>query len=407
MSGRDVAVTGLGVVCPAGIGVEASWQGMLAGRSVAAADPRLAGLLCEFACTVPGFDASALLGARLAWRLDPFAQMALVAAREAVAGAALDRQSWDPARIGVVIGAGSNSMYQYEKPFAQLAAGDAAKISALTTPRSVPSMAAGEVAMDLGLQGPNFATSSACASGATALGVARALVQAGTCDIVIAGGAESVLAPFTANALTQTRAVSGRSWDPAGASRPFDADRDGFVLAEGAALLVLERLDHAQARRAPIRAMFTGYGASCDAHHFVAPHPQGRGAQQAMVAALRDADLAPADIGHVNAHGTSTIAGDLAEAAALQSLFAASPPVTATKSVIGHAIGAAGAIEAVCVVLSLQHQVIPPTANLDSLDPKIDLDVVAKTPRPVRHGAALSNSFGFGGQNAALVFQAV
>ncbi|MBB5874302.1 3-oxoacyl-[acyl-carrier-protein] synthase II [Allocatelliglobosispora scoriae] len=404
MSDRDIAVTGLGVVCAAGTGTAAMWAGLRAGRSLAAVDPRLSGLPCEFGCAVTGFDPIGELGRNLAWRLDPFAQMAIVAAREAIRDAGLDTASWDPTRVGVIIGTGSNSTHRYARAFAQIAAGDAARVSALTTSRSVPNMAAGEVAMDLQVQGPSFATSSACASGATAIGVARDLLRAGTCDIVVAGGAESVLSPFTATILAQTSAVSKRSWDPAGACRPFDAERDGFVLGEGAGLLVLERPDFAAARNARIRALLTGYAASSDAHHFAAPHPEGRGAAQAMRAALRDAGLDPAAIGHVNTHGTSTQAGDLAEYLALRQVFTTVPPVTATKSIVGHTIGAAGAIEAACTVLALQHQEVPPTANLDRLDPEIDLDVVTGCPRPLRHTAAMSNSFGFGGQNASLVF---
>lgn len=230
------------------------------------------------------------------------------------------------------------------------------------------------------------------------------MLRAGMCDVVVAGGAESVCSRIPAATFGQMRALSVRRAEPAAASRPFDADRDGFVLGEGAAMLVLERVEHARARGAQAQARLAGYGAGCDAHHFIAPHPDGRGAAEAVRAALADADLVPSDIDHVNTHGTSTALNDIAEFRALHSVFGWPPPVTANKSVLGHAIGGAGAIEAACTVLTLRHQLIPPTANQDRQDPDIDLDVVSKVPRPHRMRAALTTSYGFGGQNAVLAF---
>ncbi|MEU5239906.1 beta-ketoacyl-[acyl-carrier-protein] synthase family protein [Streptomyces lydicus] len=406
MSAREVAVTGLGLVTPAGVGVAATWHGLLSGESPAARDPALDGLPVDFCCRVPGFDPAERLGRRLSWRLDRCAAMALVAAREAVADAGLGTDHWDPLRVGVVLGVGTASMERYEEEFAKLASGRATEISPLAIPRSVPNMVAGEVGMDLRVRGPNLTVSTACASGATALGTARQLLLADACDVVVAGGSESLCSRIPAACFHQMGALSRRGDDPAGASRPFDADRDGFVLAEGAGMLVLERAEHARARGARVRSYLAGYGASCDAYHFTAPHPEGRGAAEALSAALGDAGLEPGDIGHVNAHGTSTVLNDRAEALALRQVFRRPPPVTAVKGALGHAAGGAGAIEAACTVLTLQEQVVPPTANLRCLDPDIELDVVSKVARPVRMAAAVSNAFGFGGQNAVLVFRA-
>ncbi|MFJ5302641.1 beta-ketoacyl-[acyl-carrier-protein] synthase family protein [Streptomyces sp. NPDC088350] len=404
MRREDVVVTGVGLVTPAGIGADATWRGMLDGRPTAATDPELADLKVDFTCRVPGFDAGRLLGRSRAWRLDRVTQLALVGAREAVADAGLDTGDRDPTRVAVVLGVGSNSLERYPQEFGRLNARRAERISPLAIVRSVPSMVPAEVALDLGARGPSLSVATACASGTTALGIARDLLRGGSCDIVVTGGAESGCAPGVVACFQQMQALSARTHDPAGASRPFDRDRHGFVLGEGAGILVLERAGHAAARGARPRAVLAGYGASSDAHDIAAPHPEGRGAAEAMRAALRDAGLAPADIGHVNAHGTSTPLNDIAEFRALREVFGQPPVVTANKSVLGHALGGAGGIEAALTVLTLQQQTVPPTANLDTLDPGIDLDVVRKSPRPARIRAALSNSFGFGGQNAVALF---
>ncbi|MFD4737614.1 beta-ketoacyl-[acyl-carrier-protein] synthase family protein [Streptomyces virginiae] len=422
MPGHDVVVTGLGLLTPAGIGAAASWAGLCAGRPTAATDPELAGVPVDFSCALPDFTPEVLLGGRLVMRTDRFVHMGLVAAREALDDAGISPADWDPQRVGVVIGVSTGSMEAWAPPFASVAAGCHEEVSPFVVTRTLPNMAAAEISIDLGAQGPSLAVGTACASGATAIGVARDLVRSGTCDIVITGGSEATRVPIVATCFGQAGALSRRGHDPAGASRPFDVHRDGFVLGEGAGVLVLERAEHARARgaraapvglsgravtppKARIRAVLTGYGASSDAHHFAAPHPEGRGAELAMRAALRDAALAPDGIDHVNAHGTSTPRNDLAEAFALHRVFRTPPAVTANKSVFGHALGGAGAIEAVCTVLTLQEQLIPPTANLEHPDPQCDLDVVTGSPRQARVRAAMSNSFGFGGQNAVLVFQ--
>ncbi|MER8041248.1 beta-ketoacyl-[acyl-carrier-protein] synthase family protein [Streptomyces sp. NPDC094032] len=403
----EIAVTGLGLVTPAGHTAEANWAALCRGRSLAATDPVLAGLPVDFSCRVTDFDAEAELGRTSARRMDRFIRFALVAARRAVADAGLDRRDWDADRVGVVLGVGSNSLSTYVTEFGHLGAGRPERVSPLALPRSVPSMAAGEVAIDLGVRGPNFTTASACASGATAIGVARDLLRSGTCDIVLAGGSESARSRMTATCFTRMRALSRRGAEPALASRPFDARRDGFVLGEGAGILVLERARAARARRAPVLALLRGYGAGADAHHPLAPHPRGDGAVRALRTALADAGCEPGNVGHVHAHGTSTPLNDAAEAHALVRVFGDDgPPVTASKGVIGHALGAAGAIQAAYTVLALRHGAVPPVANFEGQDGDHKLDVVAGRPRPTRGDAGISCSFGFGGQNAVLLFTA-
>ncbi|MET9801019.1 beta-ketoacyl-[acyl-carrier-protein] synthase family protein [Streptomyces sp. NPDC006368] len=405
-STRDAAVTGIGLLSPAGACLDSSWATMLRGTSVARPDPVLQGLRTDFSCAVPDFSVRALLGHAVSRRLDPYAQMAVVAARQAVRDAGLDPARWRSERVAVVLGVGSNSLHSYEEPFRLLHDNRSDRVSPYQITRSVPSMAAAEVALDLGAHGVNFTTSSACASGATAIGTALDLLRAGRCDIALAGGSESARSRMTTTCFGQMRAMSSRRSDPAAASRPFDTERDGFVPGEGAAVLVLERAEDAHRRSAGVRGYLAGYGASADAHHPAAPHPEGRGAQAAVLAALDDAGCSAADIDHVNAHATSTPLNDTTEARLLRRLFPHEPAVTANKSVIGHALGAAGAIEAALTVLTLQHRTIPPTANLRAQESGAELDVVIGRPRPARMGTALSTSFGFGGQNTALVLRA-
>jgi 3-oxoacyl-[acyl-carrier-protein] synthase II len=401
-----VAVTGLGLVTAAGIGAPATWDHFLTGAPTARRDPLLAGLPVDFSCQVGELDAADRLGPRLSRRLDRFAQMALIAAREAVADAALDPRGWDADRVGVVLGVSSNGIDTYPGEYARLADGRPERVSPMMMPRSIPNMVAAEVSMDLGARGPSLTVNTACSSGTTALGVACDLLRSRTCDIVISGGTDSQRNPMTATAFAQLRALSQRGHDPAGASRPFDADRDGFVLGEGSGILVLERVEDVRARAGRPRVHLAGHGSSCDAHHVTAPDPDGAGLARAIRTALADAGLAPGDIDHVNAHGTSTPLNDRAEALALRRVFPCPPPVTANKSIIGHSLGAAGGIEAALTALSIEHRLIPPTANLDRIDPDIDLDVVTKVPRSAVIRAAVSTSSGFGGQNAVIVMTA-
>lgn len=399
-----VVVTGLGAVTPAGLDVANSWERVCSGVSAANIDPDLGGSV-RISCRVPGFDAAGQLGTSVAWRLDRFVQLAVVAARQAVAAAGLDPGTWDGARVGVVLGNSLGGSTTFERQHRELLSGGEVDVSPLLVPMSMVNMVAGQVSTDCSARGPSMVVATACASGTTAVGIARDLLRSGACDVVLAGGTESAMSPAVIAGLTRMGALSRRR-DPATASRPFDADRDGFVVAEGAAVLVLEREADARARRAPRLATVAGFGASADAHHITAPAPRGAGLQQALSAALTDAGLDPADVDHVNAHGTSTPLNDATEAEAIRAVLGRGAAVTSTKGVTGHLLAAAGAVEAAFTVLALRDGLVPPTANLVRLDPAIDVDVVHGRARrtPVRN--AVSTSMGFGGLNAALAMTA-
>jgi len=406
MTGTDAAVTGVGLVTAAGVGTEPSWRGVCAAVSAGATDPELAGLPVDFSCRVPGFDARALLGRRVSLNYDRFVQLALIAAQEAVADSGLDPANWDSARIGVVVGCGLGGVTTWEAQHRRLLDSGPQSVSSLLIPMLVPNMVAGHLGIRFRAAGPNLVTATACASGATAIGVARDLLRHHTCDVVLTGGAEAGVVPLIVTGFAQMGALSTRRDTPASASRPFDVNRDGFVIGEGSGILVLERPEDARARGARIRARLVGYGASADAHHMTAPDPSGQGIERAIREALADAGAEPGDVHHVNAHGTSTALNDLTEARVLARCLGSGPAVTSTKGVLGHALGAAGAIEAVLTVLAIEHGLVPPTANLECQDPAIEIDVVTKEARRRRIDMALSNSFGFGGQNAVLAFAA-
>ncbi|MFW3473765.1 beta-ketoacyl-[acyl-carrier-protein] synthase family protein [Streptomyces microflavus] len=399
----DAAITGLGMVTPAGSGVSPTWERLCAAESTCAGPiAGLAGEPVAFGAQVPDFDPVRTIGRRKAWRLDRHNQLALAAAAEALADSGLDPATWDGARVGVVLGVGLGGAASWEAQHRKMLEQGAASMSPMLIPLLICNMSAGHLAMEYGAKGPNFVTVTACASGTTAIGTARELLRGGVCDVVLTGGAEACMVPSIAGGFARMGALS-RHVDPTAASRPFDVDRDGFVLAEGAAVLVLERLEDARARGARVRARVSGYGASADAYNPTAPDPQGLGAELAVRAALRDAGVAPDSVDHVNAHGTSTPLNDAAEARLIRRVFRHQPPVTSVKGVLGHSLGAAGAIEAAAAALTLEHSFIPPTANLESQDPEIDLDVVAKQGREGRLSTVVSNSFGFGGQNAVLL----
>lgn len=402
---HEVAITGLGLVTPGGIGVEASWQAVLRGEGTAATDPALEGLDVTMSCRIPGFDGIEQLGRR-ARKLDRFVQLALVAAREAIADADLDPTSWDGARVGVVMGCGMGGAPTWEEQHSVLIERGPGRVSPHLIPRMIPNMAAGHIAMEFDAHGPNFCTATACASGATAIGSALDLLRLGRCDIVIAGGTEAGITPLSIAGFANMTALSNRVEDPAHASRPFDVDRDGFVAAEAAGVLILERETDAVARGVRRYARLAGYGASADGHHVTAPDPDGAGGELAVRAALADAGLDPAEVQHVNAHGTSTPLNDRSEAKMIKRVLGEGVAVTSTKGVTGHALGGAGAIEAAFSALAIHHDVVPPTANLDSQDPDIEIDVVAKAPREMVVDVVLSDSFGFGGQNAVLALTA-
>ncbi|NGO70391.1 beta-ketoacyl-[acyl-carrier-protein] synthase family protein, partial [Streptomyces boncukensis] len=394
---NGVVVTGLGLVTAAGVGTEPTWRAVCAGESTAATDPVLAGLPVDFSCRVPEFDPKALLGRRATMQYDRFVQLGLVAAQEAVADAGLDPATWDGARVGVVVGCsvgGADTLAKQQRRFHD---DGPETVSSLLMPMVIPNMVAGHLGIRFRATGPSLVTSTACASGATAIGVARDMLLQGVCDIVLAGGTDAPVAPLIVTGFRQMRALSTRTEAPAAASRPFDAGRDGFVMGEGSGILVLERAGHAAARGARPRARLVGYGASTDAYHATAPDPAGTGVERAVRTALADAGAAPTDVDHVNAHGTSTPLNDLAEAKVLARCLGTGPAVTSAKGTLGHTLGAAGAIEAALTVLTVESGRIPPTANLESQDPEIEIDVVTKEARRRRSDLALTNSFGFGG----------
>ncbi|THA71455.1 beta-ketoacyl-[acyl-carrier-protein] synthase family protein [Streptomyces sp. A0958] len=404
---NTTVVTGLGLVTPAGADEHTFWAGLCAGESVARRCGELAGLPADFACRADGTDLDEAVGGRAGWRMARFVKMALVAARRAVADAGLRPERWDGDRVGVVLGVGVGGVSVLVDNVRRLDHGGPQAVSPLLAPMMMPNAAAGEIAIDLRAHGPSLAPSTACASGATALATAHDLLAAGRCDIVVAGGAESVLTPLVVTAFAQMGALSLRTGDPAAASRPFAADRDGFVLGEGAAVLVLERAGHAAARGGRARAVLAGAGAATDAHHPTAPDPGGHGARRAVEEALDSAGWAAHEVDHINAHGTSTPLNDAMEAGLIARLFPHRPSVTAPKGVIGHTLAAGGAIEAAATVLTLEHGVVPPIANLDAPPAEWDIDCVTEQPRRQHVERAVSHSFGFGGHNVALAFEQV
>lgn len=399
------AVTGIGLVTAAGVGTDAAWAGVCDAAAAPCVPhlPELEGLPCDFMYCVNDLDTRAVLGVAAQRLMDRFSQLAVIAAREAVADAGLDPAVWDSGRVAVVIGSAHGGLPFYDAQHTALTERGARRVSPKLAPLTVVNGAASSVAMDLGVHGPSQAVSTACSSGTVAIGTAHQMLRTGACDIVVAGGAESVRSRLLIASACQMKAVSTRRDDPQAACRPFDSHRDGFVVGEGAGLLVLERPEHARARGARIRAHVAGYGASSDAHSAVAPDPDGLGIERALRTALADAGLGASDIGHVNAHGTSTVSNDLIEAVMLHRVLGERPLITSTKAMTGHTLGAAGGIETALTVLALQHQLVPPTVNLDAPDPAIPVEVVSKEARRGSFDCAVKTSLGFGGHNAALV----
>jgi len=410
MPRRRVVVTGLGIVSPVGIGVPAAWSAILGGQSGITAITRFdaSAFPSRIAGEVKDFDVSKWLSAKEARRYDTFIHYGLVATMEAVKDAGLEGYAGDLDQVGVCIGSGIGGLPLIEETEQAYAAGGLRKISPFFVPGSIINMIAGLVSIHYGYRGPNLATVSACSTANHSIGEAARLIEYGDADIMVAGGSEATVSPLGIGGFCAARALSHRNDDPATASRPWDVDRDGFVLGEGAGILVLEEEAHAKARGARIYCELAGYGMSADAHHITAPPDDGSGAARSMANALRNAGLAPGDIDYINAHGTSTPLGDVAECIAVKRAFgehAHKLAVSSTKSMTGHLLGAAGGIEAVFTALALRDQVAPPTANLFKQDPQCDLDFVPFEARRMRIRAALSNSFGFGGTNATLAFR--
>jgi 3-oxoacyl-[acyl-carrier-protein] synthase II len=406
---RRVVVTGLGCVTPLGQGAAATWDALVRGKSgvTALEGPDFASLPSRVAGSVRGEFDPGDVDPKERRRLDRVILLALAAAREAASDASLSDGAVESSRAGVAIGSAIGGLSTLLGNHVAFLSGGARRVSPFAIPMALANMPGAYVAIKHGLRGPNFAHVSACASGAHAIGEAARAIERGDADVMLAGGAEATTVPFVVAAFANMQALSRRNDEPARASRPFDLGRDGFVMAEGAGVLVLEAEEHARARGVRIRAALLGYGASADASHIAAPDDEGVGARLCMERALRDAGLAPGDVDYVNAHATSTPAGDRSEARAIRSVFgraADSLPVSSTKSMTGHLLGAAGAVEALACVRALETGVLPPTINLEQPDPECELDNVANKAREARARVALSNAFGFGGANSSLIF---
>ncbi len=407
-----VVVTGLGAVTPIGNDVPSYWEGLSTGKNGVAPITLFdaARHACRFAAEVKGFDPRGSIEPKEAKRWDRFCQFAVVAAKQAVTHAGLTIDASNANRIGTAIGSGVGGLLMMETQAHVLAERGPDRVSPFCVPMMIPNMATGLTAIALGAKGPSSAVATACAAGSNAIGDAYRLIQMGLADAMVCGGAESAITPLGVAGFASAKALSFRNDDPATASRPFDAERNGFVIGEGAGVIVLESLEHARARGAEILAEVVGYGMTCDAHHITSPTPGGLGGAEAMRLALADARIEAADVDYVNAHGTSTQANDSNETAAIKSALgerAYQIPVSSTKSMTGHLLGGSGGIEAVAAVLAIGHNLVPPTINYQNPDPACDLDVVPNQAREQTLNVVLSNSFGFGGHNVCLAFRRI
>ena len=407
---RRVVVTGLGAVTPIGNDVAAYWDGLRSGRNGVAPITLFDASrhACRFAAEVKAFDSSAWLEPKEAKRWDRFCQFGVVAAKQAVTAAGLSIDDSSRHRVGVSIGSGVGGLLRMETQAHVLAERGPDRVSPFCVPMMIPNMATGLAAIALGARGPSSAVATACAAGSNAIGDAFRQIQLGLADAMVCGGAESAITPLGVAGFASAKALSFRNDDPATASRPFDAERNGFVIGEGAGVLVLESLEHARSRGATILAEVVGYGTTCDAHHITAPSPGGSGGAEAIRLALIDARLDATAVDYINAHGTSTQANDSNETAAIKTALgdhAYRIPVSSTKSMTGHLLGGSGGIEAVASVLAIQHNIVPPTINYSNPDPACDLDVVPNEARERTVNVVLSNSFGFGGHNVCLAFR--
>ncbi len=412
MSKRRVVVTGMGVVSPVGGNLQDTWQSMLAGRSgidtITCFDA--SDLPCRIAGEALDFDPSVCLSAKDERRMDRFIQLGIAAGFEAMNDAGLEVTEANAPMIGVYVGSGIGGIGTIESTTRLYMEKGPKRVSPFYIPMTITNMISGNLSILHGLKGPNLSISTACSTGAHAIGEAGRLIEYGDVDAMLAGGAEAPISPTSIAGFSAARALSFRNDAPAEASRPWDVDRNGFVVGEGAGVVVLEEYQHARKRGARIYAELSGFGMSGDAHHITSPSPSGEGAARCMNNALRNAGLNPGQIDYINAHGTSTQLGDIAETQALKRAFgdhAGKLAISSNKSMIGHLLGAAGGVEAVMTVMSIHHQVIPPTINLETQDPQCDLDFVPNQARDAKVSRALSNSFGFGGTNGTLVFNAV
>ena len=412
MNKRRVVVTGMGMVSPVGATLRDTWQAMLAGRSGIGAITCFdtAGFACRIAGEAGDFDPSVRQSARDARRMDRFMQLGITAGSEAIEDAGLEVTEANAPMIGAYMGSGIGGVNTIESTTRLYLEKGPKRVSPFYIPMTITNMISGNLSILHGLKGPNLSMVTACSTGAHAIGEAGRLIEYGDADVMIAGGAEAPISPTSIAGFSAARALSLRNDDPSAASRPWDAGRDGFVVGEGAGAMVLEEYQHARKRGARIYAELSGFGMSGDAHHITSPSPGGEGAARCMNSALRNAALNPDQVDYVNAHGTSTLQGDIAETLALKLTFgehAGNLAISSNKSMIGHLLGAAGGVEAVMTVLSIHHKAIPPTINLADPDPQCDLDFVPNQARDAEIDVALSNSFGFGGTNGTLVFNAI
>ncbi len=408
---RRVVVTGLGAITPVGNDVATTWRAILDGCSGAAYITKFdySNFPVTFACEVKGFDASQYMDRKEAKRADPYTQYAVGAAVQAMTDASLATGDiGDPDRIGVIVGSGIGGLKSFEEQHDVYRERGQSKISPFFIPMFIADIAAGIVSMRFNAKGPNYATVSACATSAHAIGDAFRTIQYGDADVMITGGSEATVTPMAIGGFANMKALSERNESPGTASRPFDATRDGFVMGEGAGIVILEELDHANARGAKIYAEIVGYGATGDAHHLTAPAPEGEGAQRAMRRAMKDAGVGPADIDYINAHGTSTPANDLNETKAIKAVFGDAVKhinVSSTKSMTGHMLGAAGAVEFILCSLASRDSIVPPTINYHTPDPELDLNFTPNKAVKREVKLSLSNSFGFGGHNVSLAIK--
>jgi 3-oxoacyl-[acyl-carrier-protein] synthase II len=407
---RRVVVTGLGLVSPVGNTVPDAWAKVCAGKSgITPIDGfDVSAFSTRFAGQIQGFEIDKYLEPKEARKCDPFIHYGLAATDQAIVDAGLTRENADPHRVGVAMGSGIGGIHTIEVNYDRWVTGGPRKISPFFVPATIINMISGHASIRHGFCGPNIAVVTACTTSTHCIGLAARMIQSGDADVMLAGGAEHAITPLGLGGFCAARALSTRNDEPTRASRPWDKDRDGFVLSDGAACVTLEELEHAKARGARIYAEFAGFGMSADAHHITAPAESGEGADRCMANALADAKLKPEDVDYVNAHGTSTPLGDVAETVAIKRTFgehAAKLSISSTKSTTGHMIGAAGGAEAIFTILALVNQIVPPTINLDDPDPACDLDYTPNSARERQLRAALSNSFGFGGTNGTVIFK--
>ena len=407
---QRIVITGMGTVSPVGLNCQDSFDSLTAGKSGIARINSFdaSGIACQVAGEVKDFEPADYMDRKMARRIGRYAQFSIAATREALAQSGLDLAQEDPSRIACIVSSAIADFPMVEDQMEKIFTRSKRNISPFTVPRVSTSMAAGNIALEFGLTGVSYSLSSACASGSHSIANALMLLKLGMADVVLAGGTESAICDTFVSSYVAMRALSSRNDEPERASRPFDKDRDGFVIAEGCGVLVLETLERAKRRGAPILAELVGTGMTCDAFHITSAHPNGKGAAQAMTTALNSAGLNKEDVDYINAHGTATQVNDPIETKAIKTVFgerASRLPVSSTKSMTGHAIGAAGALEAVACIMALNANVIPPTINLDTPDPACDLDYVPHHAREKELNVVMSNSFAFGGQNSVLIFK--